>query len=318
MTYRFDPELAAVVPMLPAVDFADPRALRAQIAEFANANQPDLAGVDVLDLRVPGPPGSPKVPVRVYRPAGLTGMTAGLLNIHGGGFMIGSIAVDDAACLDLVRGLGVVIVSVEYRLAPEHPFPAGLEDCYAVLEWIAKAAGDLGIDPTRLAAHGVSAGGGLAAALALLTRDRGGPPLCFQFLGYPEVDDRLETGSTRRFVDTPLWNRPNAVISWNAYLGEGVPGTPDVSPYAAPARGGATQRAGRPAGGGGRTAPAGRAGQPEPGGRSGGRPRPRSSPAVAGFRPGRRSRSWPAGRRHRPARAGSCAARPRARLPGRG
>ncbi|MBL7486582.1 alpha/beta hydrolase, partial [Frankia sp. AgW1.1] len=236
MTYRFDPELAAVVPMLPAVDFADPRALRAQIAEFANANQPDLAGVDVLDLRVPGPPGSPKVPVRVYRPAGLTGMTAGLLNIHGGGFMIGSIAVDDAACLDLVRGLGVVIVSVEYRLAPEHPFPAGLEDCYAVLEWIAKAAGDLGIDPTRLAAHGVSAGGGLAAALALLTRDRGGPPLCFQFLGYPEVDDRLETGSTRRFVDTPLWNRPNAVISWNAYLGEGVPGTPDVSPYAAPAR----------------------------------------------------------------------------------
>ncbi len=189
MAYRFDPELAAVIPMLPTLDFTNLAAVRAFLAEVRHGQQRDTTGVDVRDVRVPGPPDAPDVSVRVYRPApagtaGRTGVTAGLLHIHGGGFMIGN----------------------------------------------------RGVDPTRIAVRGTSAGAGLAAGLALLTRDRGGPPLCFQFLTVPELDDRLDTPSMRRFVDTPVLNRPNAVISWNAYLGEGIPGTPDVSPYAAPAR----------------------------------------------------------------------------------
>jgi acetyl esterase len=236
MTYRFDPELAAAVPMLAAPDLTDLAQTRAFIAEFRPSSPPDTTGLQVHDLRISGPLDAPEVAVRVYRPASQSGQVAALLNIHGGGFVLGSVDLEDANCVQLARTLGVVVVSVEYRLAPEHVFPAALEDCYTALEWLSKKTVEYGIDPTRIAVHGISAGAGLAAALALLTRDRGGPPLCFQFLGLPELDDRLDTPSMQRFIDTPLWNRPNAIISWNSYLGEGIPGTPDVSPYAAPAR----------------------------------------------------------------------------------
>jgi acetyl esterase len=124
---------------------------------------------------------------------------------------------------------------VEYRLAPEHPFPAGLHDCYSALVFLAGAADELGVDTERLALLGASAGGGLAAATALLARDLGGPPLCFQMLHIPELDDRLETPSMRTFVDSPLWTRPLAAVSWEAYLGAGAH-SGDVSAYAAPAR----------------------------------------------------------------------------------
>jgi acetyl esterase/lipase len=134
-----------------------------------------------------------------------------------------------------------LVINVDYRLAPEHPYPAGLEDCYAALSWVAGHAEELGVDPTRIAVAGGSAGGGLSAGLALLARDRGGPALCFQYLGIPELDDRLETGSMWAFEDTPMWNRPSAVRSWEYYLG---PDKADVPVYAAPAR--ATDLAGLP------------------------------------------------------------------------
>jgi acetyl esterase len=134
-----------------------------------------------------------------------------------------------------------VVVSVEYRLAPEDPFPAGLEDCYAALVWLHESAAELGVDGDRIAVVGRSAGGGLAAALALVTRDRHGPALCFQCLAIPELDDRLDTPSMQAFVDTPLWNRPLAEASWRHYLGDD---RSDVSPYAAPAR--ATDLSGLP------------------------------------------------------------------------
>ena len=124
------------------------------------------------------------------------------------------------------------MVTPEYRLAPEHPFPAGVEDCFAALQWTVGNAGQLHVDPDRVAVGGQSAGGGLAAAVALLARDRGGPSLCFQFLGNPELHHRLDTASMRAFVDTPLWNRPNAELSWEYYLG---PDNGPVSPYASPA-----------------------------------------------------------------------------------
>lgn len=137
--------------------------------------------------------------------------------------------------LRAVDELGVVVVTVEYRLAPEHPFPAPVEDCYAALTWMATNAAELGIDPERVGVAGASAGGGLAAAVALLARDRGGPTLCFQLLDVPELDDRLDTPSMLAYHDAPQWDRPSAIFSWRSYLGV-EPGSPHVSPYAAPAR----------------------------------------------------------------------------------
>jgi acetyl esterase/lipase len=159
------------------------------------------------------------------------------LYIHGGGFVVGSIATEHGSAAMLARELGIVVVSVEYRLAPEHPYPAGVEDCYAALVWLHEQAATLGIDKTRIGVFGQSAGGGLSAAVTLLARDRKGPPLCFQFLGIPELDDRLSTASMRAFTDTPLWHRPNAILSWKFYLGDKYnAGSDDVPSYAAPAR----------------------------------------------------------------------------------
>jgi acetyl esterase/lipase len=163
--------------------------------------------------------------------------------IHGGGFIIGSVEAEHASAAMTAIQTGAVVVSVEYRLAPEHPFPSGLHDCYSALAFLAGAADELGVDAARVALLGASAGGGLAAATALLARDLGGPNLCFQMLHIPELDDRLETPSMHAFVDSPLWNRPLAVLSWEAYLGAGADRTA-VSPYAAPAR--ATDLAGLP------------------------------------------------------------------------
>jgi acetyl esterase/lipase len=194
----------------------------------------DTSGMTIEDRTIPGPEGAPEVPVRVYSPSERSSPVPGILDIHGGGFVVGDLEMEHGQAARLCGGLGVVVVAVDYRLAPEHRFPAGLEDCYASLVWVAKEASNLGVDPERIAVYGQSAGGGLAAALALLARDRGGPALCFQFLGIPELDDRLETPSMQQFTDTPMWHRPNAIKSWRYYLGEDHEG--EVSPYAAPAR----------------------------------------------------------------------------------
>jgi acetyl esterase len=193
----------------------------------------DTAGMTIEDRMVPGAAGAPDIPVRVYAPLARTGLVPGLLDIHGGGFVVGSVDMEHAVAAQLVRTLGIVVVAVEYRLAPENPFPAGLHDCYTTLQWMVAESAELGIDTDRVGVYGQSAGGGLAAGLALLTRDRNGPVLCFQFLGIPELDDRLETPSMQQFVDTPVWHRPNAIRSWRYYLGTS---DGDVSPYAAPAR----------------------------------------------------------------------------------
>jgi acetyl esterase len=237
MSYPFDPELAAAVAMMPVVEISDVPTARAHVAEmFASAfGEPDRSGVQVRDELVPGPEGAPDVRLRIYTPDRVVAPAA-IYDVHGGGFILGSIDSFDGPNLRLARELGVTVVTVDYRLAPEHPYPAPLEDCYAGLTWVAKNADALGIDPDRIAIHGESAGGGLCAGLALLARDRGGPSIAFQYLGVPELDDRLDTPSMRAFTDTPIWNRPNAIVSWDSYLGAGKRGTPDVPIYAAPAR----------------------------------------------------------------------------------
>jgi acetyl esterase/lipase len=235
MSYALDPELAAVLPMLPSIASDDLPTARTQLIEMMAAVPVDMTGVSFEDRHVPGREGDPDVLLRIYRPD-RPSSPAAIYDVHGGGFMVGDVTIGHARNVAYARELGVVVVSVDYRLAPETPFPGPLEDVYAGLVWTAKHADELGIDPQRIAIHGASAGGGLCAGLALLARDRGGPHIAFQYLGVPELDDRLSTPSMTAFTDTPIWSRPQAERSWDAYLGPGKRGTDDVSPYAAPAR----------------------------------------------------------------------------------
>ena len=245
-----DPELAAIVDLIPAFDLHDPVAARAAFEELIaglDIEVPEAETLEIEDRLVPGWEGDPEVPVRVYRPRRAGGDGAapvpGIVFIHGGGFIIGSVEAEHIGAVLVAADAGAVVVSVDYRLAPEHPYPAALHDCYAALSWLHAEAGALGVDRDRVAVMGASAGGGLSAAVALLARDLGGPALCFQMLQIPELDDRLETPSMQKFVDSPLWNRPLAVQSWKAYLGE-LHGAPDVPAYAAPSR--ATDLSGLP------------------------------------------------------------------------
>lgn len=218
-----DPELAPILEFLPDMtqSLEDLSGARAMLASFLPPGAaPGEELLDITDLADP--------PVRVYRPQDAVGDLPGLLYLHGGGFCLGDVAMEHPLCVQLALELRCVVVSVEYRLAPEHPYPAGLDDCYAALVHL---AGMEGVDATRVAVHGQSAGGGLAAATVLKARDLGGPAVCFQSLGIPELDDRLETPSMRAFVGTPLWSRPQAVRSWEYYLGGRT-----ADAYAAPAR----------------------------------------------------------------------------------
>jgi acetyl esterase/lipase len=245
--FDYDPELAPWAPAFAQLSFADIPAARAGEAELLAALPPYVPPValDVDELMVPGPEGAPPVRVRRYRPTDQAGRLPALVYAHGGGFVAGSLDLYDADCRRFAAEVGAVVVSVDYRLAPEHPFPAGLEDCYAALLWVAENADELGVDTDRIAVGGESAGGGLSAGLALLARDRGGPRLCLQLLCIPELDDRLDTESMGALgVGTPITTFANGEISWNCYLGEGVRGTDQASPYAAPAR--ATELAGLP------------------------------------------------------------------------
>ncbi|MEU1953955.1 alpha/beta hydrolase [Nocardia rhamnosiphila] len=171
------------------------------------------------------------VTVRVFRPAGASGPLPGLLFVHGGGYVIGNAAMGDRFCATVAERVGAVAVSVEYRLAPEHPYPAPLEDCYAGLCWLARLPE---VDRDRIAIAGESAGGGLAAALALLARERGAVRPVLQLLSYPMLDDRT---AARTDIDARwlrMWSLRSNSFGWRSYLGE--PGAAAVPPLAAPAR----------------------------------------------------------------------------------
>ncbi len=239
MSYHIDPEFVELLKFFPFSDFSDPVSSRAQGAEMMASLNVDIdeSGVIIENRSIPGGSEAPEIPVRIYRPKSLSSTTAGLVYIHGGGFAMGDLDSEHGGVVSLCVDLGIVIVSVDYRLAPEHPYPAALDDCYSALCWTAKNAEDLSIDKGRIGVCGGSAGGGLSAGLALLTRDKKGPTLCFQCLGIPELDDRLQTVSMQTFTDTPLWNQPSAANSWKYYLGDAYQaGSDNVPCYAAPAR----------------------------------------------------------------------------------
>lgn len=199
---------------------------------------PDLtAGGRVLveDRTVPGPYGDPDITVLILRPAAAPTTRAGIYYVHGGGMMMGTRRNGvDAMVGFAAEGLATVI-SVEYRLAPENPHPAPVQDCYAGLVWVAQNAAELGIDADRLMIVGASAGGGLAAGTALMARDLSYPALSHQVLMAPMLDDRLETPSSQMLDGEGFWDRHENLVGWTALLGSHC-GGPDVSPYAAPAR----------------------------------------------------------------------------------
>lgn len=194
-----------------------------------------VPGVDVSRRLVPAHGDGPPVPVYLYEPEGRARPSGALLWLHGGGFVLGSAVTWHDTCSRLAAELGVLVVSVDYRLAPGHLFPAGLDDSYSALAWLHARATELGVDPGRVAVAGESAGGGLAACLAQLAHDRGATPIAFQALSYPMLDDRtaLRThhGGTGTFVWSPISNH----FGWTSYLGH-PPRPADPEPYAAAAR----------------------------------------------------------------------------------
>jgi acetyl esterase/lipase len=227
-TELLDPEIAEVLAAAPFPGMTDET-----VAMIRATDQPVPLSDDVerTDHLVPG---DPEVAVRVHRPSGLTGALPCVYSIHGGGYVIGSYTMDDALFDQLCPALGIVGVSVEYRLAPETPYPGPLEDCYRGLVWTHEHAEQLGIDRTRLGIRGISAGGGLAAALALLTRDRAEVSIAFQLLDCPMIDDRQATASSQ-LDGLPVWSRESNTYGWRAYLGDRY-GTDDIPYTAAPAR----------------------------------------------------------------------------------
>lgn len=237
MKNRVHPELREMFSILPEVDnspenFQQYRkwAKESFTATVLSSNDE----VTVSNRFIPGPERAPEVRVRIYEPTKKTKALPGVLWIHGGGYQVGSPEMDDKLCEKFVLEANCIVVSVDYRLAPENPFPAPLEDCYAALQWVSNNSEDLGVDSSRIAIAGMSAGGGLTAALALLARARKGPSIIFQMPLCPMIDDRNIKPSAFEITDSKLWNRKTNISGWKMYLGS-VYGE-EVSPYAAPAR----------------------------------------------------------------------------------
>ncbi|MGW0367871.1 alpha/beta hydrolase [Streptomyces coeruleorubidus] len=240
----FDPELAGALELIK--DMISPGLTLDEIAEVRQGPGIQmLADLDltmggtfeVEDRRVPGPQGEPDISLLICRPTAPASAWARpvIYHVHGGGMVIGNSRVGVDVPLAWAQALDAVVVSVEYRLAPEHPYPAPIEDVYAGLLWTADHAAELGADPERIVIAGASAGGGLCAALALLTRDRKGPQPIGQVLMCPMLDDRNDTPSTYQMAGLGVWDRTANETGWTALLGARR-GGPDVPAYAAPAR----------------------------------------------------------------------------------
>jgi acetyl esterase/lipase len=234
---RTDDTHREILAMLPSnlFDFSDLESGIAQLMALLGAAPVELpASVQIDDHAVAVADGH-EITVRVYRPGSARASSPALYWIHGGGMILGNVGMDDAHCAAIAEELNIVVASVDYRLAPEFPYPVPLEDCYVGLAWLFSSAATLGIDAERIALGGASAGGGLAAGVALAARDRGEVRPCFQLLRYPMIDDTNTSASSHAITDGRVWNRDANLIGWDAYLAGGA-GADDVAAYAAPTR----------------------------------------------------------------------------------
>lgn len=229
-----DPELHTLLEMWPTVPVT---AEMLPVMRDRVLPTPPVPDTDTVAERVSvaGLDGAPEIALYIYRPAKAAGPLGCLYHIHGGGYVFGKAGELEFAHRPLAEALGCVIVSVDYRLAPETPHPGPIEDCYAGLAWVFANSGRLGVDPGRIGVIGESAGGGLAAALALLARDRGDYRLAFQHLTYPMLDDRTCVRPAHAYAGEFIWPPASNHFGWSALLGH-EPGRDDVSPYAAAAR----------------------------------------------------------------------------------
>jgi acetyl esterase len=234
----YHPTVEEQASMVPRLDVSDPIKARKTLKSFFAAlaeqgyQRPYDDRVEEIERTIPGLEGAPEVPIRIYMPKERTEAGPGFVNFHMGGFIVGDLEMEHPRCLIMAAEGGAVSIGVDYRLAPENPFPAGVEDCYAALLWVALHAEELKIDPTKIAIGGGSSGGNLTAAVALMARDRGEPDVAFQMLFYPVIDDRCETLSMKNGAGLYIWDYQNSLDMWNQYIGKD---RTDVSPYAAPA-----------------------------------------------------------------------------------
>ncbi|HSP98250.1 MAG TPA: alpha/beta hydrolase [Candidatus Dormibacteraeota bacterium] len=233
----FIDQIAALgIGSLSSMGVAEARQSLELLSQMRGAEVPLASAVD---RPIPGPAGA--MPVRVYTPNGTAPFPL-LVYFHGGGWVLGSLGTHDGICRSLAAGAGCVVVSVDYRLAPEHRYPAAADDCYAATQWCAAHAAELGADAARIAIGGDSAGGNLTAVVAQMARDRGGPRLVFQLLIYPVTDVARDTASYRDNADGYLLTADDMAWFWNHYLGDAP--ARGAEPYASPAH--ATSLAGLP------------------------------------------------------------------------
>jgi len=233
-----DPTARALIDVLESyfprvgTDVLDAVEARRILAEspIADVPRPDVARVE--DRTIPGPDGAPEIPVRIYWPRVGGDPLPVVVFLHGGGWVICDLETHDITCRSLANGAEAIVVSVEYRLAPEHPFPAPAEDAYAALVWTHANASELGGDADRMAIAGDSAGGNLSAAVALMARDRGGPALALQLLIYPVIERNFETVSYRDNAEGYFLTRAQMQWYWRQYCGDGTGSS--SHPYASP------------------------------------------------------------------------------------
>ena len=224
-----DQMAAAGAPDLSTLPVEDARRMLDLLLPTLSGLQPESVA-KVEDQLIPGPAG--QIPVRIYTPQG-SGPFAVLVHFHGGGFVLGSIETEDEFCRALTNAAGCIVVSVDYRLAPEHKFPAAADDCYAATKWVAENSEAIGGDPTRIAVGGGSAGGNLAAVVALMARDRGTPPLVYQVLQQPVTNFAFNTQSYRENAEGYFLTKDAMVWFWDLYLRSDADGD---NPYASPLR----------------------------------------------------------------------------------
>lgn len=231
---RVIPELLEVLDKFPGLSLDQeliPQVREALKDGYEPVDQTDVS-IEVIAIEAYD---NEEINIRVYKPRNLNDNLPGLLWIHGGGYVLGAAESDDALCVRYVKDIGCIVVSVDYRLAPEHPYPTPLEDCYSALCWMVNNAEQLSIDINKIAVAGSSAGGGLTAALTLLARDRNFPKVHVQLPLYPMIDDSNNTPSANEITEGMIWNQQLNDMGWKLYLGK-LYGTDNIPPYAAPAR----------------------------------------------------------------------------------